>query len=66
MIYVRSSVIKVLAYNEILKTLIIYFENGTHYKYKHVPIHVYNQFLVAKSKGSFYNDYIKGHFDVTH
>lgn len=40
-------------------TLSIWFNESGRYDYHGVPEHVYDAFLAARSKGTFFNDHIK-------
>lgn len=43
-------------------TLSIWFVESGRYDYYNVPKSVYEAFLLAPSKGEFYNDHIRDHF----
>ncbi|MFG5380112.1 KTSC domain-containing protein [Yoonia sp. R2-816] len=43
-------------------TLSIWFHESGRYDYPNFPESVYNAFLAARSKGEFYNDYIKDRY----
>ena len=58
-----SSVIAYSHYREADCTLIVGFVSGVKYEYKNVPPSVYAAFKKAKSKGTYLNKHIKGHFD---
>lgn len=58
-----SSVIARYHYNERSLVLTITFVSGSVYKYEKVPLDVYEGFLKAVSKGTFYNEKIKGVFE---
>jgi hypothetical protein len=62
MITVDSSAIKAVEYKKKAKTLEIFMNNDKSYKYIGVPVDVYIGFLEADSKGTFYNESIKGIF----
>ncbi|OJV54110.1 MAG: hypothetical protein BGO31_12180 [Bacteroidetes bacterium 43-16] len=57
-----SSVILKYHYNEVLEQLQITFVSGAVYLYKDLPLQVFEQFIQARSKGSFFNKYIKPKF----
>jgi hypothetical protein len=59
---VSSSVIAALGYNEDREVLEVEFTSGTVYRYLHVGIEVYEDFLAAPSKGRFFNERIKDAF----
>lgn len=55
---VKSSVIKAVGFkNNALHVQMLY--NGKTYVYANVPEAIYNAFLVAPSKGKFYNQQVK-------
>lgn len=57
---VDSSAIKEIKYDKESKVLSILFTNGsTYYDFDNVPEEVVKSFLESKSKGSYYNTYIK-------
>lgn len=57
---VDSSAIKEIKYDKESKVLSILFINGnTYYDFEEVPEEVVKSFLESKSKGSYYNTYIK-------
>lgn len=58
--YVNSSAISRIEWNA--GTLSIWFRESGRYDYYGVPESVYQSFLAARSKGSFYNDYIKDRY----
>ena len=60
--YVHSSAIEAIDYNPATKVLTITFTGGKTYDYYGVPKSVYEAFIAAPSKGTFYNDYIKDHY----
>ncbi|NJL62591.1 MAG: KTSC domain-containing protein [Methylacidiphilales bacterium] len=53
---VESSMVQAVGYDEGLKTLEVVFSNGKTYKYFQVPQEIYEQLLVAESKGSYMRD----------
>lgn len=57
-----SSVIKYIFYIKDRKVLGIGYQSGTVYHYFSVPEQVYLDMRSARSKGSFLNQYIKGHY----
>lgn len=61
--YVHSSAIRRIEYNPTTKVLSIWFvESGGPYDYYGVPYHVYEAFLAAPSKGTFFNMYIRDQY----
>lgn len=57
-----SSVIKYIFYIKDQQVLRIGYQSGTVYHYFGVPEQVYLDMKSAPSKGSFLNQYIKGHY----
>ena len=57
---VNSSAIARIEWNE--GTLTIWFHESGRYDYLNVPEDVYRAFLASRSKGSYYNDYIKDRY----
>ena len=57
---VSSSVIAAVEYDDERGTLEVEFRNGRRYVYRRVPRRVYEELLVAPSKGRFFNDRIRG------
>lgn len=62
MIAVRSSVIRAIDYDVDTRILFILFNSGLLYKYRSVPERIFNGLLNARSKGTYYNSYVKGRF----
>ncbi len=63
---VDSSLIEAVRYDDATQTLTIRFINPPRtYEYEAVPPTVYAEFLVADSKGGFFNTYIRGEYDET-
>ena len=58
-----SSVIAHIRYDELNRDLYIRFVSGDLYKYKKVPVEVYNHLMKATSKGTFLNKSIKKNYD---
>jgi hypothetical protein len=50
-------------YNESTSTLRVRFVSGLVYEYKKVPARIFRAMQRAGSKGTFLNQYIKGHYD---
>ncbi|MCX2474539.1 KTSC domain-containing protein [Pedobacter sp. MC2016-05] len=57
-----SSVIDHLSYNPEAKALNITFVSGMVYQYEGVPQKVFEMFKAARSKGKYFNYYIKEHY----
>lgn len=55
-----STCIKEVKYLKLKSLLMITFESDETYVYTQVKWDTYNRFMNAKSKGKFYNKYIKG------
>ena len=60
-----STVIAGFLYNAKTATLRINFVSGLIYEYKKVPERIFTAMQKAKSKGIFFNRYIKGHYDFS-
>jgi hypothetical protein len=58
-----SSVIKQIEYNWPLKEMRVTFQSGKVYTYVEVGINLYEEFVIADSKGSYFNEYVKGNYD---
>jgi hypothetical protein len=58
MIYVESSNLDSVGYDDDSATLIIEFRNGYAYEYYDVPSYVFDELLMAGSKGSYANENI--------
>ena len=61
--FVNSSAISRIEWSS--GTLSIWFNDSGRYDYPNVPERVYRAFLAARSKGLFYNDYIKERYYLT-
>lgn len=59
---VISSVIKSIGYDPDTEDMKVSLNSGTVYTYKKVPADVFLRFLFADSKGSFYNQHVKGKY----
>ena len=57
-----SSVIASFSYNSASLTLTIIFVSGMVYNYVAVPQEVYDEMKAAFSKGTFFNEHIKGKY----
>jgi len=60
---VESKNIKAVGYNANTRTLRIQFKQGTFYDYFGVPPEIFQQLMVAVSKGTFFGLAIKGKFE---
>jgi hypothetical protein len=61
---VSSSAIDRIEYDEPTSRLYVTFASGKTYTYYRVPRSIYERFLLASSKGTFFNDYIKDRYSV--
>ena len=61
-IYVASSNIASIGYDEAAQTLEVEFLNGSLYQYYNVSVELYQQLMKEGSKGKFLNAYIKNAF----
>ena len=62
MIPVSSSNVQSIGFDEHSQTLYVDFINGSRYQYFKVPKSIFEQFLVANSKGKFLHRNIKDKF----
>jgi len=60
---VDSGVIREIGYDKHNKELFITFVNGSEYAYFGVSDYMYNRFLLAESKGTFFNKKIKNKYE---
>jgi hypothetical protein len=60
--YVQSSVMTFVKYDDEACELDITFTSGKTYRYREVPLEIYDGLLEAESKGEFFNDNIKDVF----
>jgi hypothetical protein len=65
MIYVDSSNVEAIGYEDTGMELHVQFLGGGLYVYHDVPREVYDDFMAAPSKGSFLNRVIKGVYQFT-
>ena len=65
MIYVDSSNVEAIGYEEEARELHVRFVSGGYYIYQDVPRQVFDGLLNAPSKGSFLNREIKGVYQFT-
>ena len=59
MIPVSSSVIDSIGYDTTTSNLMVVFRDGHVYEFHMVPLHVWEAFLNAPSKGAFFNEMLK-------
>ena len=59
---VRSSAIYAVGFDPQSRTLEVEFTNGRVYRYVDVPEFLYRGFMVAQSKGTYFNTRIDDHF----
>ena len=65
MIYVDSSNVQAIGYEEEARELHVQFVSGGYYIYHDVPRQIFDGLLNAPSKGSFLNREIKGVYQFT-
>jgi hypothetical protein len=58
----RSKLIDAVAYDESARRLLLHMANGHRREYIDVPSYVYDDLLVTKSPGTYYNKLIKPKF----
>ena len=58
-----STVISNFFYNESSRTLKIVFVSGMIYEYKNVPVKIYEAMKMSGSKGTYFNELIKGKYE---
>lgn len=59
---VRSKAIHAIGYDPELLLLEIVFSSGGIYRYAHVPPQIYRKFLLAPSKGGFFQKHVRGQY----
>jgi len=62
MVYVDSSNVEAVGYDDDAQELHVQFLSGGYYTYHDVPRSVFDDLLYAPSKGSFLNREVKGRF----
>ena len=62
MLPVISSAMQAVGYDPVSRRLRIRFVEGNEYDFCGVPESVYRGLMVASSKGTYYNDYIKDRY----
>lgn len=60
---VISSNLVSVGYDQLTYILEIEFHHGDIYQYSSVPQYVYSELMIANSKGTYFNDRIKDHFN---
>jgi hypothetical protein len=65
MMYVDSSNIEAIGYDDATQELHIQFLSGGYYIYHDVPREVFDELMYAPSKGSFLNRELKGVYNFT-
>lgn len=60
---VESSVLKTVGYDEVRRLLRVEFRSQAIYQYRGVPAAVYEGLLRASSKGTYFNQLIRGRFE---
>lgn len=58
-----STVIRSIRYEEDQELLIVEFVSGWIYHYRKVPQYIYENFRMARSKGIYFNAYVKEKFE---
>jgi len=61
-IAVESTTLATVGYDVALSILQLEFQSGANYQYFGVPAAVHQGLLDAPSKGSYFNQFIRGHF----
>ena len=62
MIRVTSDAISAIGYEPESGRMRVRFSSGSSYDFCRVPLAVYERFMHSISKGSFYNDHIRGRY----
>jgi KTSC domain len=60
-----SRLLEAAAYDRSQALLQLSFRNGTSYRYSDVPAEVYDQLLLAESKGKYFNLHIRNRYVYT-
>jgi hypothetical protein len=58
-----STAIRFISYDEVTQRLSVIFVTGRRYLYERVPRHIYDAFVQAPSRGTFFNTEIRGFYD---
>lgn len=61
-IAVESTTLAAVGYDDALSILELEFRSGANYRYGEVPVAVHQNLLDAPSKGSYFNQFIRGRF----
>lgn len=64
--HVTSSAIASIGYDPVARVLEVEFASGNVYRYFDVPSDAHDRFLVADSKGAWFNREIRSRFDYAH
>jgi len=62
MIRVSSDAISAVGYDQETRRMRIRFTSGNSYDFCRVPLEIYERLMRSSSKGSFYNDHIRGRY----
>jgi len=62
-IKVESSSLMRVRYEVVDETLGTEFHDGSVYEYQRVPAHVYDSLMMASSKGTYYNENVRGKYE---
>lgn len=62
MVRVRSDAISAIGYDPDTQQMCIRFTSGKMYNFCRVPLETHERFMRSTSKGSFYNDRIRGRY----
>lgn len=65
MVYVDSSNIEAIGYDDVAQELHVQFLSGGYYVYRNVPRQIFDGLMSAASKGSFLNREVKGVYQFT-
>ena len=60
----RSSVLKSVDYDVLTRVLVVELQSQKRYTYVAVPLTVYQNLVLATSPGRYFNQHIKGKFQV--
>jgi len=64
-IYVSSTDLRSVGYDEATMTLEVEFRSGGVYLYSHIPASLYQDLMRASSKGSYFHAYIRDKYPTT-
>jgi KTSC domain len=65
LLHVKSTNITSVGYDKKSRVLRILFREGSMYDFEGVPPQLFNQLMAAESKGTFFQEFIKGQFSFT-